>query len=342
MCRVYYTNCRGVSIASHGLFISCEEKISIFNWTSCERAQTRLVCEPTFHPDPAGNIGQCEDCEKIEKQNPKSLVEKLPSYQVHCPSQEPPSYALPQYIAPPQYFKSSNASVAGTLRPTRTFTHLQLPPNPQFIESPYADGSPRRRYTTEVNYAPSQQQKSLSSCFLQLSASDNSPNTRAAIATNNIDPANLLRPPPMPILPESPYVGTQKMPAYTNSEQQPIQCLPPVAQPINYRRLDGCYSHEEELPLEPRVLGLRSQWYENELQGPQKSLTWNTFSGWIRKTGEKLTGQGRSHQKARKLSRSEQLARQPRVKPQRRGIEAWVALSSNFPQGGQNMLQSPR
>lgn len=286
------------------------------------------VCEPTFHPDPAGDVEQCEECERNERQqNPRTLVVKSPVYQVYCPRREPPLYPPPQYVSPPPYFKSSTSSIVGTSRPARTSTYLQLPPNTQFVESPYADGSPRRRFTEEVNCAPVQQQPSLSSRSLHSSADDESPNIRAAVATNIIDPASLLRPQPIPIIPESPYVDTQRMATSTNSKHQSIQILPPVAQPFNCRRVDGYNSYEGESPLETRVLGLRSQWYENELQGPQKSSTWNTFLGWIRKAGENITGQGHSNQLT---SRSRQLARQPRVKPQRRGIEACVALPSNF------------
>lgn len=328
MCRAYYSNCRGVSILSHGLSIPCEGQVYIFDWKPCERAQTRSVCEPTFHPDPAGDVRQCEECEEIERQpNPTSPVKKSSIYRLHCPSQDPPFYAPPAYVSPPSYFGSSTSSVAGSS------TYLQLPPSTQFAESPYAECLPRRRCTTEEYYTPAQEQPSSSTCSLHSSvssASDECLSTRDAVTTNTIDPVSLLQPPPMPIFPESPYIDTRGMATSTNREQQPIQSLPPVAQPFNCRRLDAYNSHEEESPLEPRALGLRSQWYENKLQGPQHSSAWNTFSGWIRKAGERITGQGRSNQN---LSRARQLARQPRVKPQRRGIEAWVALSSNFDHG---------
>lgn len=331
MCRAYYSNCRGVSMISHGLSIPCEGQVYIFDWKPCERVQTRSVCEPTFHPDPAGDVGQCEECEKIETQpNPRSLVEKSSINRLHCPSRDPPSYAPPPYVSPPAYFRTSTSSVAGTPGPARTFTYLQLPPSTQFAESPYAECLPRRTYTAEQYYAPAQEQPSSSSCSLHSSTSDESLEARDAVPTNTIDPVSLLRPPPMPVFPESPYIGTRGMATSTSREQHPIQSLPPVAQPFNSRRLDGYNSHEEESPLEPRALGLRSQWYENELQGPQHSSTWNTFSGWIRKAGERITGQGQPNQH---LSRARQLARQPRVKPQRRDIEAWVALSSNFDHG---------
>lgn len=335
MCRAYYSNCRGVSILSHGLSIPCEGQVYIFDWIPCKKAQTRSVCEPTFHPDPAGDVGQCEECEGIERQtNPGSLVEKSSIYRLHCPSRQPPSYAPPPYISPPPYFasSSSSSSVAGTPCPAGTSTYLQLPPSTQFAESPYADSFSQRRYIAEEYCTPAQEQRSSPSCSLHSSAFDESLNTRAAVTTNIIDPVSLLRPLPMPISSESPYIGTQGMATSTNREQQPIQSLPPVAQPFNCRRLDGYNSHEEEWPLEPRALGLRSQLYENESQGLQQSSTWNTFSGWIRKAGERITGQGRSNQH---LSRSRQLARQPRVKPQRKGMEAWVALSSNFDHVGE-------
>lgn len=333
MCRAFYSNCRGVSIPSHSLCIPCEGQVYIFDWTPCERTQTRSVCEPTFHPNPAGDVGQCEECEEIERQpNPGSLLEKLSKYRLHCPSREHPSYAPPPYVSPPPYFGSSTSSTAGSLRPTTASTHLQLPPITQFAESPYAEILPRRRYTAEEYCGPAQEQRSSSSCSLHSSASDESLNTRAAVVTtNNIDQVSLLRPPPMPVFPESPYIGTTQMMAMsTNRERQPIQSLPPVAQPLDFRRLDGYNFHEEESPLEPRALGLRSQWHENEVQGQQHSSRWNTFSGWIRKAGERITGQGRTNQRP---SRSRQLARQPRVKPQRRGIEAWVAFSSNLDHG---------
>lgn len=327
MCRAYYSNCRGVSMLSHGLSIPCEGQVYIFNWKPCERAQTRSVCEPTFHPDPAGDVGQCEKCEEIERQasnnQRRSRVEKSSVYRLHCPTREPPTYAPPPYVSPPAYFGSSTSSVASS-------TYLQLPPSIQFAESPYAACLPRRRCTAEEYYASAQEHPSSSSCSLHSSASDEGLNTRDAVATNTLDPVSLLRPPPMPIFPESPYTGTQRMATSTNREQQPIQSLPPVAQPFSCRRLDDYNSYEEESPSEPRALGLRSQWYENELQGPQHSSTWNTFSGWIRKAGERITGQGRANQH---LSRARQIARQPRVKPQRREIEAWVALSSNFDHG---------
>lgn len=333
MCRAYYSNCRGISIPSHRLSIPCERQVYIFDWKPCERAQTSSVCEPTFHPDPAGDVGQCEECEEIERpSNLRSLDEESFIYQLHCPSREPPPFAPPPYVSPPPYFGSSTSSVAGTPSPARTSTYLQLPPSTQFAESPYAERLPRRSYTAEEYCASAQEQLSSSSCSLSSSASDESLDTRAAVTTNIIDPVSFLRPPPMPIIPDSPYIGTQGMPTSINREQQPIQSLPPVAQPFNCRRLDSYNSHEEESPLEPRTLGLRSQWYENELQGPQQSSTWTTFSGWIRKAGEKIAGQGRSDPH---LSRSRQLARQPRVKPQRKGIEAWVAFSSNFDHGGE-------
>lgn len=332
MCRANYSNCRGVSIPSHGLCIPCEGQVYIFDWIPCERAKTRSICEPTFHPDPAGDVEQCEKCEEIERQtNPRSLVEKSSIYRLHCPSRNPPSYAPPPYVSPPPYFGSSNSSIAGTPRPART-SYLQLPPSTQFAETPYAESFPQRRYTVEEYYAPTQDQPSSPSCSLHSSASDESLNTRAAVTSNIINSVSLLLPPPMPVFPESPYIGTQGMATSTNREQQPIQILPPVAQPLNCRRPDGYNSHEEESPREPRALGLRSQLYENELQGPRQSSTWNTFSGWIRKAGERITGQGRSNQH---LSRSRQLARQPRVKPQRKGMEAWVALSSNFDHVGE-------
>lgn len=333
MCRAYYSNCRGVSIPSHRLFIPCKEQVYIFDWKPCEKAQTGSVCEPTFYPHPAGDVGQCEECEKIERlQNLGKLVKKSSVYRVHCPRREPPSYPPPPYIAPPPYFRSSTSSVPRTPRFARISTSLQLPPITQFVESPHADGSPRRRYTTEVNCAPAQQQSSLSSPTLHSSASDESPNTRAAGTTSIIDPASLLRPPLMPLFLGSPCAGSQGIAMSTGREQQPIQSLPPAVQASNCRGLDGFNSHEDESPLEPRALGLRSQWYEKELPGPQKSSTWSTFAGWIRKAGEKMTGQGRSHQQ---LSRSKKLARQPRVKPQRRRIETWVASSSSsFDLGG--------
>lgn len=130
--------------------------------------------------------------------------------------------------------------------------------------------------------------------------------------------------PPMPQ-----YVCTQSM---ANNEQQPLQNLPPVAQTSNCRRLDNYLFDERELTLEPRVLGLRSQWYINELHESKKISPWKSFSGWIWKASEKMTGQGRSHQGAAQLSRSEHLARQPRVKPQRAGVSTWVASSSNLDQ----------
>lgn len=135
--------------------------------------------------------------------------------------------------------------------------------------------------------------------------------------------------PPMPTFFEPPYVCTQSM---ANNEQQPLQNLPPVTQTSNCRRLDNNLFDERELTLEPRVLGLRSQWYINELHESKKVSPWKSFSGWIWKASEKMAGQGRSHQGAAQLSRSENLARQPRVKPQRAGVSTWVASSSNLDQ----------
>lgn len=122
--------------------------------------------------------------------------------------------------------------------------------------------------------------------------------------------------PPMPTFFKPPYVCTQSM---ANNEQQPLQNLSPVAQTSNCRRLDNNLFDERELTLEPRVLGLRSQWYINELHESKKVSPWKSFSGWIWKASEKMTGQGRSH-------------RQPRVKLQRAGVSTWVASSSNLDQ----------
>lgn len=331
MCRAYYSNCRGVATN-----IPCKEQVYIFDWKPCGKARARSVCEPTFHPDPAGDLGQCEECERMERQlNPGHLVDKSSIYQIHCPRREPPPYAPPPYVAPRQYFKSSVSSVARPARAARASTHLQLPPMPQYVESPYADGSARRRNTTAINCTTMQQQPSTSSRSLHSSAANNSLNIRAAEATTTIDASSLLRPPAMPTFLESPYVCTRDVVTSTDNEQQPLQNLPPVAQAINCRRLDDYCFEEGESTLEPRVLGLRSQWYENKLLEPQKPSPWKSLSSWMRKAGEKMTGQGRPHQRATQLPRSEQLARQPRVKPQRDGIATWVAASSNLDHGGQ-------
>lgn len=366
MCRAYYSNCRGVSRTSNNLPLSCKEKVYIFDWKPCEKAYIGSVCQPTFHPDPGGDIGQCEDCEKIErKRNPRHRVERSTIYRVHCPSRELPDYAPPPYVAPPPYFKTSASSVPRPPSAARASTYLQLPPMSQFAESPYADGFQEGGRATEVSYTTAQQHIPFSSQSLHSSASNDSPNIdaidpasslrppptptslespsvytqgREIISANSeqqpiqtpIDPASLLQPPPMHPFLESPYVCTQARATSTNNEQQPIQNLPPVAQAFNCRRFNGYSSHEGESSLETRVLGLRSQLYENELQGPQKSAPWNIFSGLIRKAGEQMTGQGHSRQEARQPARSERLARQPRVKPQRGGMETWIALSSSL------------
>ena len=412
MCQAYYSNCRGALISSDKLPLPCKEKIHIFDWKLCEKTHTRSVCEPTFHPASAGNIGQCEDCEKIEKKRkPGHLVEKSSTYRVHCPSREPPSYAPRPYMAPIRYFKNSASSVARPVIAARTTTYLQLPPMSQFAVSLYGDGFQQRRRATEESYSTAQLYTPFPSRSLRSSASNESPDINnidpasslqpsptptylespyvctqgraistksgqqpiktpidpasfvrpppmhlslespyvctqgRAISTKSgqqpiktpIDPASLVRPPPMHLSLESPYVYTQCRAARTNSEQQSIQDLPPVAQAFNCRKFNGYSSQEGDSSLEPRVLGLRSQWFENESKGSQKSSTWNKFSGWVRKAGEKMTGQGRSSQKARQLSRSEQLARQPRVKPQRGGMETWIASSSNLDHGEQSV-----
>lgn len=372
MCQAYYSNCRGVLTSSDKLPLPCKEKIYIFDWKLCEKTHIGSVCEPTFHPGSAGNIGQCEDCEKIEKKRkPGHLVEKSSTYRVHCPSREPPSYAPPPYMAPIRYFKNSASSVARPVIAARTTTYLQLPPMSQFAVSLYGDGFQQRRRATEESYSTVQLYTPFPSRSLRSSASNESPNINTtdpasslqppptptylespyvctqgrAISTNSgqqpiktpIDPASLVRPPPMPLFFESPYVYTQCRAARTNSEQQPIQDLPRVAQAFNCRKFNGYSSHEGDSSLEPRVLGLRSQWFENESKGSQKSSTWNKLSGWVRKAGEKMTGQGRSSQKVRQPSRSEQLARQPRVKPQRGGMETWIASSSNLDHGEQSV-----
>lgn len=321
----------------------CEEQVYIFDWKPCEKAHTKSACEPAFHPNPAGDLGQCEICESIERQlNPERRVDDSSIYQVHSPGRRPPSYAPPPYVAPPPYFHSSASSLARPARTATASTHLQLPPMPHFVESPYADGFKRRRNTAVVNCTTVQQQQQppppTTSHSLHSSAADDSLNSRVALNTTTIDASSLLRPPPVPTFLESPYVSAQSISISTssrNSEQQPIQNLPPVAHPFNYRRLDDDRFNEGESTLEPRSLGLRSQWYENELQS-QKPSAWKSVSGWIRKTSDKMTGQRRTHQETTQRSRSENLARQPRVKPRRAAIDTWVAASSSFDHIGQS------
>lgn len=329
MCRAYYSNCRGVLTTFDELRKPCEKQIYIFDWKPCEKAHTRSVCEPTFYPNPAGDLGQCENCESLEKElNPGCLIDNSSIYRVYFPRQEPPSYAPPQYVAPPPYFHSPASSLDA-----RAPTHLQLPPMPLYAESPYADGSKRCRNTTVVNCTTVQQQPSNSSLPLRSSATNDSSNIGAAVTTNT-DASSLLRPPPMPTFLESPYARTLGTSNSNNIEQQHLQNTPPVAHAFNCRRQDEYHLDDGESSVEPRVLGLRSQWYETELQS-QKSSPWKSFSGWIRKASEKMTGQRRSHQGATQLSRSENLARQPRVKPRRAAIDTWVAASSNLDHEGQ-------
>lgn len=249
-------------------------------------------------------------------------------YQVHCPSRKPPPYAPPPHIAPSLYRNSSVLSVTRPARAAIAFTPM-IPPMPQYAESPYADNSAQRRNTTAVINCTAAQQQPSTPRSLHTSASNNSSNNRAVVITTTIKRSSLLRPAPMLTFFESPYVCTQSM---ANNEEQPLQNLPPVAQISNCRRLDNYLFDERELTLEPRVLGLRSQWYINELHESKKVSPWKSFSGWIWKASEKMTGQGRSHQGAVQLSRSEHLARQPRVKPQRAGVSTWVASSSNLDQ----------
>lgn len=326
MCQAYYSNCRGISTASKELVITCKERVYIFDWKLCEKGNTRFVCEPTFHSEPAGDLGQCEDCERIERQlNPGRLVDISSIYQVHCPSRKPPSYAPPPYIAPPSHLSSPVSSVTRPARAATASTLLQLPPTPQYAESPYADGSARSRNTKAVMNCTTVQQQPSTPRSLHLSAANDSSNNRAAVIRATIDPSSLLRPPPMPPFFESPYVCTRSR---ANNKQ--LQNLPPVAQTFHCRRPDDYLFDEGGSTLEPRVLGLRSQWYVNELHESQKPSPWKSFSGWIRKAGEKMAGQGRFHQGAAQPSRSEHLARQPRVKPQRAGVYNWVASSSNL------------
>lgn len=327
MCRAYYSDCRGISTAYNELPITCKERVYIFDWKPFKKANTRFPCEPTFHSDPVEDLTQCDDCKRIERKlNPGRLVGMSSIYQVHCPSRKPPPYAHPPYIAPSLYRNSSVLSVTRPARAATAFT-LMIPPMPQYAESPYADDSAQRKNTTAVINCTAAQQQPSTPRSLHTSASNNSSNNRAVVITTTIKRSSLLRPPPMPTFLESPYVCTQSM---ANNEQQPLQNLPPVAQTSNCRRLDNYLFDESELTLEPRVLGLRSQWYINELHESKKVSPWKSFSGWIWKASEKMTGQGRSHQGAAQLSRSEHLARQPRVKPQRAGVSTWVASSSNL------------